>query len=76
MMAVLLALLLLAPQEQQAVAVEATLSETTVVAGSSVVLRLRVRTDGSRASIDPLTGLPEGLEVISTRSSDQRQFSL
>ncbi len=72
-MAVLFALLLLTQQSE--VAVEATLSETTVVAGSSVVLQLRVRTDGARPRIDPLTGL-EGLEVTSTRSSDQRQFSL
>lgn len=76
MRAVVLALALLVPQQQADVTVEATLSETTVVTGSSVTLQLRVRTDGARPRIDPLTGVPAGLDVVSTRSSDQRQFSL
>lgn len=76
MRAVALALALLAPSQQGDVTVEASLSETTVVAGSSVTLQVRIRTDGARPRIDPLTGIPAGLEVVSTRSSDQRQFSL
>lgn len=76
MRVVALTLALLAPQQQVEVAVDATLSESTVVEGSSLVLQLRIRTDGARPRIDPLRNFPDGLEVVSTRSSDQRQFSL
>lgn len=61
---------------QVSVAVESSLSETTVTAGSTVVLQLRIRTPGNRPQIEPLRGLPDGIEVVKTSSSDQRQFSL
>ncbi|MEJ2217053.1 MAG: BatD family protein [Gemmatimonadota bacterium] len=61
---------------QQSVAVESSLNQTTIAAGSTVVLQLRIRTEGERPQIEPLVGLPAGLRVVHTRSSDQRQFSL
>ncbi len=87
MTALLLALLVGAPGHarpaerapalrQVSVAVESSLAETTIAAGSTVVLQLRIRTGGLRPQIEPVNGLPDGLEVVKTSSSDQRQFSL
>ncbi|MEJ2184720.1 MAG: BatD family protein [Gemmatimonadota bacterium] len=65
-----------AAPRQVSVAVESSLNETTIAAGSTVVLQLRIRTGGIRPRIEPFTGLPAGLEVVNTSSSDQRQFSM
>jgi hypothetical protein len=71
-----LLLLLLALQSQDPVRVQARLQESEIAAGETVVLRVDVETDGDRARIDPFRTLPPGLELQSTRTFDQRQFSL
>ncbi len=69
-------LLLLALHVQVPVQVRARLQDEAIRAGESTVLRVDVETDGPRARIGSFGSLPPGIEVLSSRSFDQRQFSM
>lgn len=69
-------LLVLGLHAQDPVQVRATLADPEVREGETTVLRVDVETDGPRAQIQRFTRLPPGLELVSTRDFDQRQFSM
>jgi hypothetical protein len=71
--AVLFALVL---QAQDPVRVRVQLTAPEVGVGETTVLRVDVVTPGSRAQIEPLPGLPPGIELAGTRDFDQRQFAV
>lgn len=74
-MHVLWLLAALAPA-QDSTHVDATLSSRTVQVGETVVLEVRVETDGPAPNSISLPPLPPALEVIGTRNYSQLQFSL
>lgn len=69
-------LLFLAIHVQDPVQVRARLVDEEVRAGESTVLRVEVETTGDRAQISRFRSLPPGIELVATRDSDQRQFSI
>ncbi len=69
-------LLALLVNAQDPVRVRAQLTEDEVAVGQTTILRVEVETGGPRARIQEITSLPPGLELVGTRDSDQRQFSL
>ena len=69
-------LLLLALAAQDPVKVSSRLNDREIQAGQTTVLRVEVETEGGRARIEPFRSLPPGIELVSTRDYDQRQFSL
>ncbi|HSH46844.1 MAG TPA: BatD family protein, partial [Longimicrobiales bacterium] len=73
----MLAFLLLASLAvQDPVRVNTRLTQDPVAAGETTILRVEVETGGERARIARFTRLPPGVELVSTRDFDQRQFSL
>jgi hypothetical protein len=73
MIAVLLLALMV--QAQDPVRVRAQLTQTEVRLGETTILRVEVETDGPRAQIQRVPSFPPGVELVSTRDFDQRQFS-
>lgn len=71
-----LLLLIAGLHAQDPVQVRATLRDPEIRAGETAILRVDVETDGPRAQIGRMTRLPPGLELVSTRDYDQRQFSM
>lgn len=69
-------LLALALHAQDPVKVGARLTDEEIHAGETTILRVDVETEGDRARIDRFSSLPPGIDVVSTRDYDQRQFSL
>ncbi len=71
-----LLLLLTGLAAQDPVRVQAGLTRAEIAVGETTVLRVDVESDGPRAQIERLVRLPPGLELVSTRDYDQRQFSI
>ncbi len=69
-------LLALSLAAQDSVRVSARFTAPEVEVGETTTLRVEVRTDGARARIEDFESLPPGLDLLGTRASDQRQFSL
>lgn len=73
----MLSLLLMASLAvQEPVRVNARLTQNDIAAGETTILRVEVETDGPRAQIGRFRQLPPGVELVSTRDFDQRQFSI
>lgn len=71
-----LLLLLAGLAAQDPVRVQAGLTRADIRVGETTVLRVDAETDGPRAQIERLVRLPPGVELVSTRDYDQRQFSI